>query len=285
MVAAGLSEAMTPSVVSGKIDQSLSPWTTLPALLTQTAMLKGAKSLRRTLMPSLLQARAKNWAAASIEADLFEIAHIYLPGKTPDDLPKELYAVGAVAGGDFFAAKGVIESLCESLGTEHSLSVKPADSPGFVAGQLVSLWLGESHLGYLGVVDPKTLKQWKLPGSVVVAELSMDALLSNAHLVPQQKIVSAFPSVERDLNFVMAESVRWNELENVVQSAVGEQLKSVTYRETYRDAQKDGKDRKRILLTMQLQRDDATLSGEDADALVQSVIGDCKKKLGAELLS
>lgn len=284
MTASGLSEAMTPSVVTKKLDQSLSPWTDQPALKTQTAMLKGAKSLRRTLMPSLLQARANNWASASIQADLFEIAHIYLPGETSDDLPEELYAVGMISGSDFFAVKGILEQLCESLGTEHSLSVEPVESAGFVKGQLVTLSLGQTQLGYLGVVDPKTLKQWKLPGQVVVAELSMAALLAGAQLVPQQKIVSTFPSVERDLNFVMAESVRWNELENVVRSAVGDQLKSVQYRETYRDPDKDGKDRKRVLLTMQLQRDDATLSGEQADALVQSVIGDCKKVLGAELL-
>ena len=148
----------------------------------------------------------------------------------------------------------------------------------------MSLSLGDSHVGYLGVVAPKVLKQWKLPGNVVVGELSMTTLLSHARLVPQQQIVSMFPSVERDLNFVMAESVRWNELENAVRSAVGEQLKSLTYRETYRDPEKDGNDKKRVLFSMQLQRDDATLSGDDADALVQNIIGDCKKKLGAELL-
>jgi phenylalanyl-tRNA synthetase beta chain len=284
LTASGCSEAMTPSVVTEKLDQSLSPWTDRPALMTQTAMLKGAKRLRRTLMPSLLQARANNWATASIEADLFEIAHLYLPGNTPDDLPQEHYTVGVVSGGDFFSVKGVIESLCDSLGTRGSLAVNPVDSHGFVAGQLVSLLLGETHLGYLGVVAPKTLKQWKLPGSVVVAELSMEVLLSGAQLVPQQRTVSMFPSVERDLNFVMAESVRWSELENVVRSAVGEQLHSIAYRETYRDVDKDGKDRKRILLSMQLQRFDATLSGEEADALVQSVIGNCRDKLGAELL-
>ena len=134
------------------------------------------------------------------------------------------------------------------------------------------------------MVAPKTLKQWKLPGPVIVAELSIAALLADAELVPQQQIVSMFPSVERDLNFVMSESVRWNELENVVRSAVGQQLKSVTYRETYRDPEKDGKDRKRVLLSVQLQSDETTLSGDDADALVQSVIGACKKKLDAELL-
>ncbi|WP_182870920.1 phenylalanine--tRNA ligase subunit beta [Stieleria mannarensis] len=284
LTAAGLSEAMTPSVVTKKLDTSLSPWTERPALSTQTAMLKGAKRLRRTLLPSLIEARANNWASASVEADLFEIAHLYLPGETEDDLPEELYAVSLVCGGDFFAAKGIIESLCDRLGTRQSLSVAPVDSPGFVAGQLVQLSLGETSLGYLGVVAPKTLKQWKLSGNVVVAELSIAALLADAELVPQQQIVSMFPSVERDLNFVMSESVRWNELENVVRSAVGDQLKSVTYRETYRDPKKDGKDRKRVLLSMQLQSDQTTLSGDDADALVQSVIGACKKKLDAELL-
>ncbi|KAA5547240.1 phenylalanine--tRNA ligase subunit beta [Roseiconus nitratireducens] len=284
LTAAGLSEAMTPSVVTKKLDASLSPWTDRPALSTQTAMLKGAKKLRRTLLPSLIQARADNWAAASIEANLFELAHLYLPGKTAEDLPEELYAVGMVTGADFFAVKGMVESLCRSLGTAAALTVKQTDADGFVAGQLVQLSLGDARLGYLGVVSPKTLKQWKLPSPVVVAELSLPQLLSDAQLVPQQTIVSTFPTVQRDLNFIVAESVRWNELESVVRSAVGDRLKEVTYLETYRDPDKDGQDRKRVLLSVQLQRDDATLSGEEADSLVQNVIGDCKRKLNAELL-
>ncbi|MCA9138818.1 MAG: phenylalanine--tRNA ligase subunit beta, partial [Planctomycetales bacterium] len=117
LTGAGLSEAMTPSVVTAKLDQSLSPWTKRPALMTQTAMLKGAKSLRRTLMPSLLQARANNWASASVAADLFEIAHIYLPSESADELPDEVYTVGVVSGGDFFSVKGVVEALCDALGT------------------------------------------------------------------------------------------------------------------------------------------------------------------------
>ncbi len=284
LVAAGISEAMTPSVVTQKLDKSLSPWTDRPPLTTQTAMLKGAKTLRRTLLPSLLQARANNWSAASLEADLFEIAHIYVPGESGTELPEELYAVGMAVGGDFFRAKGVVELLCQSLGIGQPLAVTPCDAAGFVPGQIVRLRVGESQLGYLGVVDPQTLKQWKLPGPVIVAELSIPALLELAHLVPQQQLVSMFPIVERDLNFVMKETVRWNELENVVRSAVGEPLKSVMYRETYRDAAKDGKDRKRVLLTVQLQRHDATLSGDEADAMVQRVIDHCKKQLDAELL-
>ena len=284
LTAAGLSEAMTPSVVTKKLDQSLSPWTDRPALKTQTAMLKGAKSLRRTLIASLIQARANNWASSSLEADLFEIAHIYLPSDRSRGLPQERYSISFVTGADFFTAKGIVESLCAGLGIETGISVEQCDSNGFVDGQIVKLKLDDAELGFLGMVAPQTLKQWKLSAPVAVAELSIEALLDGAQLVPQQKNVSTFPSVERDLNFVVAESVRWNELESVVRSAVGNDLKAVTYRETYRDPKKDGADRKRILFSLQLQRDDSTLSGDDAEQLVQRIIGRCKDKLDAELL-
>ncbi|MEM6468093.1 MAG: phenylalanine--tRNA ligase subunit beta [Planctomycetota bacterium] len=287
MVSSGLTEAMTPSVVTKQLDESVSPWTDQPAIQTQTAMLKGAKRLRRTLMPSLLQARANNWAAASIEANLFEIAHIYLPNdasESVDGLPEELYTVGLVRGGDFFEAKGILEKLGSAIGIQSPLAVKTIDRDGFEKGKLVELSFNGVAAGYLGTVAAKTLKPWKLPGPVVIAELSLPRLIEMAELVPQQRIVSLFPSVERDLNFVMKESVHWNELERVVRSAVGGQLKSIRYRETYRDPAKDGNDRKRILLSLQLQRDDGTLSGSDADEIIQSVVGDCQTKLGAELL-
>lgn len=284
MTSAGLSEAMTPSIVTKKLDAAISPWSDSPPLQTQTPMLKGARHLRRSLLPSLIEGRAKNWSSASLDADLFEIAHIYLPGKG-DDLPSEQYSLGMVSGSEFFVVKGMLETLCERMGIEQPLRVETVQRGGFTPGGAVAMQLGKQTLGYLGVVDPKLLKTWKLPGDVVVAEVSLPILLEQSQLVPQQRSVSMFPSIQRDLNFIVSESVRWSEMENVVRSAVGSELASVTYRETYRDPKKDGKDRKRVLMTVELQRHDATLSGDQADALVGQVIGACSKQLSAQLLS
>ncbi len=285
MTAAGLSEAMTPSIVTQRLDESLSPWTDRPALESQTPMLKGARRLRRTLLPSLVEGRAKNWAAASLEADLFEIAHIYLPSDADSALPAEQYSLGLIAGRDFFEFKGVLETLCQRLGIEHSLQVAVVERAGFVPGQCVQLVLDDTDVGYLGTVDEKTLKQWKISGPVVAAELDLPKLLEKSQLVPQQKSVSSFPSIQRDLNFVVSESVRWSDMEHVVRAAVGSELAAVTYRETYRDAKKDGKDRKRVLMSVELQSHKATLSGQQADDLVGQVIGACRDQLSAELLS
>lgn len=285
LTASGLSEAMTPSVVDQKLDESLSPWTKREALETQTPMLKGARRLRRTLLPSLLDGRATNWSSASLAADLFEIAHIYLPTDKNDTLPAEQYSLGIVSGSDFFVVKGILETLCERMGIEDSLDVETVSRDGLTAGTGVEIRVGDDVIGYAGVVDPKLLKKWKLPAPVTVAEISLPVLMERSKLVPQQLAVSAFPSIHRDLNFVVAESVRWSEMENVVRAAVGSELASVTYRETYRNAEKDGKNRKRVLMSVELQRHDATLSGEQADELVGKVIGACSKKLSAELLS
>ena len=284
MTAGGLSEAMTPSVVTAKVDDGLCTWTDKPALETQTAMLKGSRRLRRTLIPSLIEGRAGNWASASILADLFEIAHVYLPGETADSLPSEEYSLGMISGSDFFTVKGLVETLCMRMGIADPLEVETIKRDGFAAGNVVSLKIGDRALGYLGIVDAKYLKPWKLTDAVVAAELSLPTLLELSQLVPQQQSISIFPSIQRDLNFIVDESVRWNQMEDVVRAAVGTELAGVRYQETYRDAEKDGKDRKRVLMSVELQRHDATMSGDEADELIQRVISACGEKLSAQLL-
>lgn len=293
LTAAGISEAMTPSVVTEKLDQMISPWTELPALQTRTSMLEGARTLRRSLIPSLLQSRAANWASASLIADLFEIAHVYLPAPAGSDsalLPDETYHIGLIAGEDFFALKGTIETLCDRLGFPGELAVAPVQRDGFAKGGVVELSLvGDDgkeplRLGFLGFVDDKLVKQWKLTGRVVAAELSADVLVNQSRLVPQQQAVSPFPSIQRDLNLVLPESVRWNELAGLVRKAAKERLADLTYRETYRNEKVDGPDKKRVLFSMELQSQTETLSGGDADSIINELVASCEKQLDAVLL-
>jgi phenylalanyl-tRNA synthetase beta chain len=284
MVAAGISEAMTPSIVTEKIDAMISPWTGLPALATQVPMLEGARKLRRSLLPSLLASRASNWAAASLQADLFEIAHVYLPGPSDADLPAEQYTLGIVAGLDFFTLKGVIDEIARRLGLTSALRYSPHSTGGLDGDWTVEIVCGDVPVGFLGVIDPKLCKDLKLPGEATAAELSILKLLEVAQLVPTQRMVSAYPSILRDLNLVVDESVRWDGLEHAVRSAVGGELAGVHYKETYRDPTKDGANKKRILLSVELQKSDATLTGAEADSMIASILGECERAVGAKLL-
>jgi phenylalanyl-tRNA synthetase beta chain len=57
-VAAGFCEAMTRSVVGEKFEELSSPWGCTPALVCSPPLVQGADRLRRTLLPSLLDARS-----------------------------------------------------------------------------------------------------------------------------------------------------------------------------------------------------------------------------------
>lgn len=284
MISAGISEAMTPSIVTDRLDAMISPWTHRPALATQVPMLEGARKLRRSLLPSLLASRAANWAAASVNADLFEIAHVYLPGPNDNDLPSEQYTLGIVCRHDFFVLKGIIDELARRLGLPWQLQYTTKQVDGFDNDWTVEVCGPECQLGVISVIDPKICKDLKLPGEATAAELSIGALLTAAQLVPKQKSVSSYPSIQRDLNLIVDESVRWASLESAVRSAVGTELAAVHYKETYRDPARDGADRKRILLTVELQKSDSTLTGGEADAIIANILGQCERAVGAKLL-
>ncbi len=284
MMSAGFCEAMTPSIVNDKTDGLLSGWTGRPALATITTMLEGARKLRRSIAPSLLQSRAANWAAASVEADLFEIAHVYLPGAAEGDLPSEQYTLGMVSGQDYVAVKGIVEAVAGRLGLDQTLRYVPCQTIGLDSAWSVRIMLGDRCVGYQGEIDPKVVRDLKLPGKVIAAELSLMALLEYAQLVPVQRVVSPFPAIVRELNLIVAESVRWSALENAVRAAVGSELADVHYRETYRDAKRDGDDRKRILLAVELRKADTTLTHAEADALVKKILDRCELDVGAKLL-
>jgi len=105
-VAAGFCEAMTRSVVGEKFEELSSPWGCTPALVCSPPLVQGADRLRRTLLPSLLDARSNSLSSGSSHGDLFEIAHCYLSRENDvleDASPiEEPLLLALVTGGDFF---------------------------------------------------------------------------------------------------------------------------------------------------------------------------------------
>ena len=101
--------------------------------------------------------------------------------------------------------------------------------------------------------------------------------------MPQYVKASQFPTIARDLNFVVDEKVRWAELSTAVIEAGGPKLSVCDYQGTYRDPQKIGPGKKSLLLSITLQDESGTLTNEAADELRDQIVAACRRKLGAEL--
>lgn len=282
LTSAGFDEAMTASVVPEEWSDAFSPWSDQPAIQASTPMLKGADRLRRSLIPSLLEAKRINEALANPVIELFEIAHIYLPqGAT---LPREQWTLGLVSGRDFFLLKGVIEAMLTSVSADARLEATDWKLPLLDAEKSCELRIGERRFGLLGEVDEAGVKQFGLRSATIVAELDLQVLADAAQLIPQHVELSAFPSIERDLNLIVDEAVRWSDLETVVRNSAGEVLEDVRYQETYRDPQKDGNNKKRLLLSITLRSHERTLTNEEADEIRETVVAACSQSFAAVLL-
>lgn len=289
LTAAGYDEAMTASVVPLRSSELFSPWTSAPPLVTQTPMLEGADRLRRSLVPSLLEARRLNESLSNRRCDLFETAMIYLPalaaaGPSAKREVHEQWTLAAVSGGGFSHLKGIVESLLEVLHIQEPLRVADWTHPLLEAGTACVLHLGEQRLGFLGEVAAAARKELGLAQPVAVLEIALPVLVAAAPAVARYAPLSPYPPIDRELNLIVPESVRWAELARTVRQACGALLERLEYLDTYRDPAKDGPQTKRLHFAFHLRAADRTLTGQDADAIRDAVVAACQKEHQARLL-
>lgn len=282
LLCAGFDEAITASVVSDEMGAAFSPWTDAAAFRTSTPMLKGADRLRRSLIPSLLEARRLNESLGNPVIELFETARVYLP--SADGLPREQWTLGIVSAGDYHRVKGVVEGLLEALRSGSRLEAGDTKQPLLEPLRSSELSLQGQCLGYLGELSADGWKQAGLRAAATVAEIRLDVLAGLAVLIPKYTESSPYPAIDRDLNLIVDETVRWASLAATVQQAVGECLERLDYQETYRDPKKDGAGKKRLLFSMTLRSHQRTLTNEEADQIRQQVVAACSQSHGAVLL-
>ncbi|MBA4016417.1 MAG: phenylalanine--tRNA ligase subunit beta [Pirellula sp.] len=286
LTACGFDEALTISVVDDGLSESFSPWTDAAPLALQMPILERADKLRRSLVPSLLKARRENEAAGNRTIELFETAKVYLP--RAGQLPQEELMLALTSSGSrpssFFYLKGVLEGILAALQPDARFEVRDAKHDLLTAGRACELLLAGEMVGVLGEVSPAGLKKLDLREPTIVAELKLAPLARAAVLVPRYVPTPAYPAMERDINLVVDEQVRWNDLAATVRACGDGLVESFDMKgEPYRDEKRLGPGKKSLLVTLQLRSPQRTLTNVEADDLRTRVVEACAKSHGATL--
>ena len=293
LLAAGFDEAMTPSLVPEQWSGAFSPWTDSAPLKSSQPMLgvleKASQNigsvdlLRRSLIPSLLEARRINEFRSNDDIELFETAKVYLP-IDGQPIPNQPTKASLVSGHDFFHVKGIIQTILHTMSPAAKLELVPTDHELLDPDQSGELRIGDETLGWIGRASQSAKKLFRLRTDAVVAELDLNLLENCMVMIAQHENQSPFQAVSRDFNFIVENSVHWDSLEKTVRKQGGQLLEAIDFREVFRDEAKDGKNKKRMLLSVTLRSSDATLTGEEVDAVCQSIISGCEKEHSATLL-
>ena len=239
--------------------------------------------MRTTILPSMLEIIARNYNYRNKSVRLYELGKIYLP--RADGLADEpkLLSLGAYGDNmDFFTLKGGVEAILKACRIENVRFEACADNASYHPGRCARVYVGEVELGVFGQIHPLVAANYGVDAEVYAAELRFDALYSVRGGIPVYQPLPKFPAVTRDIAVVCAESVTVGALEECIRRGAKGLLKKVELFDIYRGVGV-APGQKSVAFSLTLRADDRSLTGEEADGDVKSILALLESELGAKL--
>ncbi len=240
--------------------------------------------MRTTTLPSMLEILTRNYNYRNKAARLYELGRVYLPGGEDGLADEQKYLTLGLygEGTDFYTLKGHIEGILRQIRAENVRFTAVKDDPSYHPGRCAAVWAGGTKLGVLGQIHPLVAKSYGVDCELYCAELRFDALFAARGADPEYTALPRFPAVTRDIAVVCDEAVTVGELEEAIARGAKGLLREVTLFDIYRGAGiAPGK--KSVAFSLVLRADDRSLTSEEADADVESILKTLKTDCGAVL--
>ena len=229
--------------------------------------------MRTTVLPSMLEILTRNYNFRNKAAKLYEVGRIYLPGGE-DGLADErkMLSIGAYGSDmDFFAMKGVINAVLSGIRAEKVSFEAVNDNPSYHPGRCAKVLVDGKEIGVFGQIHPLVARNYGVDAELYCAELSFDALMeakgADAVYVPLPK----FPAVTRDIAVVCRNEVTVGQLTECIRRGAKGLLKNAVLFDIYQGTGIPA-GHKSVAFNLVLRADDRSLTAEEADADVKSVL-------------
>ena len=239
--------------------------------------------MRTTTLPSMLEILTRNYNFRNKSAKLYELGRVYF--KRADGLADEpkVLTLGAYGDNmDFFTLKGAVEAVLKQLRIENVRFLADSENPSYHPGRCAKVFSGDRLLGVLGQVHPHVAGNYGVDAELYAAELRFDALYESKGPQPLYQPLPKFPAVTRDIAVVCDASVTVGELEDAIRKGAKGLLKDAALFDIYTGTGiAPGK--KSVAFNLTLRADDRSLTAEEADADVKSILTALEQECGAVL--
>lgn len=243
--------------------------------------------LRFSLLPGLLDLTARSRHDCPLR--FFEIGHVF-ESAHPDPLEIAMVAwllflpkadEAAWRDGGFLEHKGDTLACIRTItGTQGDAVIGAL--PGLHPGKTALIIVNGKGIATIGAVDPRLLAAYKIEGRAYCGFARMEDIPERR--VPAFRAPSRFPAVERDLSLILSPEISAHDIAHAIRAGVNGVLRDVRVFDEYRGPQ-IGENRKSVAVRVKLQRDDATLTDEEADAHITSILASLRERVGAEIRS
>ncbi len=295
LVAAGLDEVITYAFEDPAREVALGLASSDDGLLRLLNPLsQDASALKSDLMPALLRVIATNVRRQQPNVRVFEIGKHYarVRGEPAESRWLALALTGARANpawyaprepADVFDAKGLAEHVLAVLGLRDvAVDADPGAHPYFEPGRWGRLVVGGTAVAAFGEIALPAREVFDIPAPVFGATIPLDVVAAIAVEPPRFVALPRHPSVQRDVAFVIPQSLPAAEVEQVIRSAGGALLRSVTLFDLYA-GEGVGPGRRSLAWRLTFRADDRTLTDAEVNDAYARVIEDVRRRFGVEV--
>jgi phenylalanyl-tRNA synthetase beta chain len=256
--------------------------------------------MRMNMLPSMLEAMQYNRNRRNLDLKFYEFGKTYAKfnsdngQQTKGSIANEQsHLMIALCGrkepegwntrGDdvnYFTLKASLEMLLHKAKiSKYELAFNESESLDYAGSYVVK----NKTLISFGSVKSKILRPFDIDTGIWFADIDFDYLLE---LSKQEKFklqhVSVFPAVRRDLALLIDDSIKYQQLEKIALKTDNKLIKKVNVFDVYKgDKIEQGK--KSYALSFILQDESKTLTDEVIDEVMQRLIKNYEKELGAVL--
>ena len=249
--------------------------------------------LRKNLVPVLIGQIAKNERFFE-QVGIFEVAKIFdrrnkgakISTNSKNYLPnQDVHLAFALTGEDsFWQAKGVLEHLAESLNFNCSFSEADALPLWCHPRQGQTIFFNKKEVGYLATIHPETKEFFDLKNNTAVVEINLNDVVDFFPAIGKYVPLAKFPRIVLDLAVIVPQNVEWESLRKLCASIDENLTKAVDLLEIYKnDKIKEGY--KSVTIRLTFGSDKRTLQNEEAQKILQKVVDQLRKAVGAEVRS
>ncbi len=181
---------------------------------------------------------------------------------------------------DFFSIKKAVTSILSLFGLEK-YQIDTLEKAGLWSMGM-TYFQGKRSIVEFGLLSKKIIKGAGISNDVYFAQFNwqnvFDAIKNNSIQVSE---ISKYPSIRRDLAFVVDKKVSFNEIDKISRKAGKQTLKEITLFDVYENEKHVGKGKKSYAVKYIFSDLQKTLKDKEVDAIMEQIIRKSESDLGA----